>query len=445
MSLRFRRLTYLIFILLFLVFAPLMILHTAGYRYNWQKSKVEEVGVLLIDVKPKDSRLYLNDAPLGKDRPLRLTNLLPNYYFIRAEKDGYFPWQKNLEIKSRLSTLLYDIALFKKNSPRLLIDGQIKTFRWSPKGKKLAYAADGAVWLKTKEEEAKLIFQPPALSAQTDYQLTWSNNEQFLLLEESSGPKNRFTVLDTVNPGKLIKVEEIAALNFSALNWSPRENYLLYGLSGNDFYEINLNQQKSKKIAEGIKSFAWLDGDLYLIRDAEKSSLILKQGLFSGWEEVADLPAGGYQLQAGRHDYLTAIEPNQNNLYLIDVKNTRQPLLLLKGREADWGRGEKNDYLIYYNSDEWWIFDPKTKKSQMMGRYSHDLRQVLPLPDAPYFVFLLNKTLYLTELDDRDQRNTYELFDGQEISDVWLDAQGENIYFLDKVGKQTGLYQLEIR
>lgn len=448
MSLRLRRIIYLTFIILFIIVTPLVIFYTAGYRYNWQKSKIEHTGVLALNVKPTDSHLYLNNTLLAKERPVRFTNLLSNYYLIRAEKDNYFPWQKNLEIRSGQSTLAYDIVLFKKSLPRLLFSGKIKTFAWSAKEKKIVYLDEKGVWLKKTDKEAKLIFnyQPPLSTA--DFQLSWSPNEQFLLLKELSNQNNRYIVIDTSNPQEDININEITSINFADLVWSPTGNHLLYGLNGEELYRINLNRQKAEKIAKGIKNFAWQNGNLYLIQDKNNNSYILKYNslnLLNRFNEIVVLPQGRYQLMSGKDNYLIAIEPSQNNLYLIDLQNDEQPLLLLKGNQGIWGQGEKNNYLAYYNASEWWIFDPKTKKSQMVGRYSNDLKKVLPVPNIPYYLFILNNSLYLTELDDRDQRNTDKLFDGQEMSKVWLDAKGENIYFLDKIGQQRGLFQLEIQ
>ncbi len=440
MSLRLRRFIYLFFIILFLIAAPIMILYTAGYRYSWQKSKVEQVGVLIINVKPTDSRLYLNNAQQSDKRPLRLTDLLPNYYLVRAEKENYWPWQKNLEIKSRLSTLLYDIALFKKTLPRLFLTGKTRAFSFFAKDKKIAFVDETGVWIKKNNEELEMVFSYHPAAPTSSPLLSWSANGQFLL--------NSYLVIDTSNPEESLNLQLLTSLKFSDLQWSPRDNYLLYGLSGEELYKINLNQQKTEKIASQVKSFTLMNSRLYFTQVKTNGVQIVQydsSGILNKFENITVLPNNNLKLRAGQNNYLMAIESAQNNLYLINLKDSGEPIILLKGSEAVWGEGEKNNYLAYYNAAEWWIFDPKIKKTQMMGRYSNDLRKVLPLPNIPYYVYLVGNTIYLTELDDRGERNTYALFKGREIGELWVDAEGKNIYFTDKIGGQLGLFQLEIQ
>lgn len=331
MELKTRRLIYLGFILFFLLTAPVMIFYTAGYRYNWQKNKIEQAGVLMVDVKPASTQLFLNNSPLPENRPLRLPDLLPNYYRLEARKDGYFSWQKNLEIKSGQTTLLYDIVLFKNSLPRLLSTG-----------------VNPLISLKNKE----LAYQP--------------------------------------KPGPL-----------------P-----------------------------------------YFTKNSGKATLVLKNHL-SPWlgppQLIASLPLSSYLLQEGRDDYWLAIDAGQNKIYLFKPADRDMPPIELKGNRAIWGEGEKNNHLSYYDNSEWWVFDPRTKKTEMIARYSGELKKALPVPNAPYFVFLAGDNLLLTELDDRGERNTFTLYVGRALLDFWLDKEGKNVYFLDKIGGKIGLFQLEIQ
>lgn len=442
MGIRVRRLIYLTFILLFLLAAPILIFYTAGYRYNWQKSKVEQTGVLLMDVKPAEAKITLNRMLQSAERPLRLASLPPNYYLLRTEKEGYFPWQKNLEVKAKESILLYDIVLFKQNSPLLLDNGQIQTLSLSPREDKIIYLDNNKVKIfSLKDEKAITLFQTSRPNQQTD--LSWSENGNFILLKESQVDKNYYTVLDINNSQEFLPLEQITSLNFNDLLWHPRENYLLYGLANGNLYKINLNTQKTEKIAEQIDSFNWNDSDLYFIQSQAETAL--RRRLLTGQEEIARLPKGQYRLIAGRNNYLTAIEPQQKQIYLIDLKDKKQPILKLDGWQAVWGQGEKNNYLIYYDDSELWLFDPKTKKSSLISRFSSNLRAAFPLPQIPYYLMQIDNSLRLTELDDRDQRNTETIFTGKDIKDVFIDKKAKNIYFLDRIKDKVGMFRLEIQ
>ena len=331
MDIKTRRLIYLSLILIFLLAAPIMIFYTAGYRYNWQKNKIEQDGVLIADVIPASAQFLLDGSALSETRPLRLPNLLPNNYVLQARKDGYFPWQKKLEIKSGQTVLFYDIMLFKKSLPQLI-------------------SADANPLAPLKDKE--LAYQP--------------------------------------------KTEPLS----------------------------------------------------YFTQNSDEATLVLKNHfspLLGSPQLIASLPLDSYLLQEGRDNYLLAISEEKDKIFLIKTDDKKTPPLELKGGSAIWGENSKNNYLSYYDNAEWWVFDPQTKKTEMIARYSGDLKKVLPLPNAPYFVFLTGNELRLTELDDRDERNTPTLYHGQEILNFWLDKEGKNVYFLDKIGGKTGLFQLEIQ
>lgn len=95
MSLRVRRIIYLTFILIFAIATPLIILYTAGYRYNLKKNKIQKTGILILKSRPKEATIYLNEKIQKEKTPARIANLLPEDYFVRVEKENFYPWQKN--------------------------------------------------------------------------------------------------------------------------------------------------------------------------------------------------------------------------------------------------------------------------------------------------------------------------------------------------------------
>ncbi len=191
MNIKFRRLIYLFFILIFAVAAPLIVFYTAGYRYNLQKGKVEQVGVLFISTFPKNAKIYLNDELMPTDRPLRLPSLRPNYYQVKVATENYYPWQKTLEVKSKTSTLAFDIVLFKNKTPLIIEGGNLKTFALSPKGDAAALADNDGLWLKNlNTDEKKMIWQT---DGQNIEKIVWSKDSKNLLIEK----EGRFWAINT--------------------------------------------------------------------------------------------------------------------------------------------------------------------------------------------------------------------------------------------------------
>jgi len=49
----YRRITYSLFIILFLIVTPLIIFYTQGYRFNFKNQHIQQTGILVISSNPK--------------------------------------------------------------------------------------------------------------------------------------------------------------------------------------------------------------------------------------------------------------------------------------------------------------------------------------------------------------------------------------------------------
>ena len=65
----------LIFITLFLLIAPILIIDATGYRYNFKKNRLEKTGILYLDSQPHAALIYLN-GKYQDTTPTRFSRLL---------------------------------------------------------------------------------------------------------------------------------------------------------------------------------------------------------------------------------------------------------------------------------------------------------------------------------------------------------------------------------
>ena len=108
------------FIALFLVTAPVVVLYTAGYRWNGKKVRLEKVGLIFLRSRPSYAEIYLNGKLRSERTPARLRNLLPSDYDVKVTKNGYGTWEKNLPVASALTTFAEGIVLWKQSLPEKL-------------------------------------------------------------------------------------------------------------------------------------------------------------------------------------------------------------------------------------------------------------------------------------------------------------------------------------
>jgi hypothetical protein len=447
MNIHQRRLIVITFIALFLTAAPIVVLYTSGYRYNWQKNKVEQVGVLMLNILPADANLYLNNELLPTQRPLRLSSLLPNYYQVRAGKDGYHNWQKNLEIKARESTLVYDIALFKNSSPQLLENGPVTQFSLSPDESKLLIQKLNTLWLidlKTGVKKLHTIL-PYTINQPT---IKWSPNGKWIIDDDETG--TNFVIVN-IEKEKNFNWQEFNLGSISQPEWTTDSEHI-YGLvesQNRALYQINFQNKTKRKLIDGpIDDYTVAPGQIFFIKNfLDKAILyryhelalpIIEQKI----EEIAILPSGNYHFGDINNNEMPVLN-DKNQIFLINPTDKQTPIIKLNGSAAVWGKGEKNNYLYYFNTSEIWTLDLKTKQSAMTARYSDGVAQILPVPNKPYYLSLVNGNLKVSELDDRDERNVVTLFDKAEATTIQIDSTGKNVYLLIKNNVHQELYRLE--
>lgn len=105
------------FVVLFLITAPLVILYTAGYRWNEKKFRLEKVGIIFLRSRPSGADIYLNGKLRRETTPTRLRNLLPDTYEVKVTKPGYTSWSKKLNVESALATFAEGVMLWKNTKP----------------------------------------------------------------------------------------------------------------------------------------------------------------------------------------------------------------------------------------------------------------------------------------------------------------------------------------
>lgn len=104
-------------IVLFFSISPLVLLYTAGYRFDFKTRQFQKTGVISVDIEPRDATVMLNDVVINKRMPLRLANRAPGRYTLTISKAGYHTLKKDIDVESKQTTYVRDIPLFKDSLP----------------------------------------------------------------------------------------------------------------------------------------------------------------------------------------------------------------------------------------------------------------------------------------------------------------------------------------
>lgn len=124
---RTRKVFFWIAYLLILVIATVTLLYSFGYRYT--NGDIVLTGGLFIFATPtSDVRIYVDDIHIETSSIINRTtfvqSLTPGTYTVRAERDGFQPWRKTLEVTPELVTEVRPVLVHDTPSLDVLIRGE---------------------------------------------------------------------------------------------------------------------------------------------------------------------------------------------------------------------------------------------------------------------------------------------------------------------------------
>lgn len=114
-----RRALFFLFVGIFLISAPLVVLYTAGYRFNRTNNTVSQTGTLSIASTPRGALTYVNRENIEDSTPAVLQRLSSGTRTIKLSKNGYHDWERTVDVKSG-STAYITAPLFASKEPLLL-------------------------------------------------------------------------------------------------------------------------------------------------------------------------------------------------------------------------------------------------------------------------------------------------------------------------------------
>ena len=112
-----------------------------GWRFDWPTKTITQTGIFYFKVSPRESKIYIDHEFKKKTgfffNSALIENLTPKEYFVEIEKQGFYKWEKFLEIKKRQVTEIKNITLIPENPNFTIISEKIENFYPAPDNKKI--------------------------------------------------------------------------------------------------------------------------------------------------------------------------------------------------------------------------------------------------------------------------------------------------------------------
>jgi len=468
MTIKTRRIIYITFIIVFITITPIILLYTAGYRYDFKKNTILKTGGIFLLVKEPRAKIYL-DGKLEKEsgiffnNEIRFNNLLPNNYHLSIEKEGYYSWEKTLPVYSRQTTFAEHPHLFLNQEAKIAIETPCQIINVSPNQKYLTYFVPNKnaveIWIfniATRQEQLIYKINNIALkNLETEKIAKWSlDSKKILITFEISSNQKIYLVANLDEPDRSLPIQNLTNIKFENLDWGKANSNILYGINKNIIYEINLlNNNVAPAITTAeinqITDIFKNNDDFYYLANTPQESFLMKKNTWNGEKTLLKLELGKYEfILNGPENIFSLYNITKNEITLID-KSNHNILFNEKISAGYWNQdGQK---LLYYTDFELWCYSVESNlpaqagKKELISRYSQKIKKAQWIPETDYIIFLLGNDLKIIELDGRDKRNFYHLTENIILNNFIIDKRGEWVYFSSGDKETPGLYKLQIR
>lgn len=209
----------------FFIISPILILYTAGYRYNVAERTIVQTGVLSIDVRPHDAAVFVNDVSVHKRMPLRLSNRTPGQYRVRIEASGYHAWETTVPVESKRTTYIRNLALLEDTAPKTIFNDatlvNIETDTTDPNGRYrlISRKKDGVYDLFSYDTEKSIQYVLGPIAATETPTALWSPFQSIALLFADTKLGTQWFFFDAKNPDVLIPVALPKTLHPEQFSW----------------------------------------------------------------------------------------------------------------------------------------------------------------------------------------------------------------------------------
>jgi dipeptidyl aminopeptidase/acylaminoacyl peptidase len=436
MTLRLRRIIYILLIAAFFIVAPLIILYNSGYRYNFKKKSFQKTGIIFVSAAAKNVNIFLDGKLVAQKTPIFLKNLFPGNYNIKIEADNYLAWEKELSVQSQLTTFVKDLVLLKESLPIVITGGQISKMTVSPDKNYLAFIAGNKKSvlsiLDLKKNETIFNFNEP----HPDTELSWSPDGKWLVAKKGEWERQVFA---KTRGG----YEYVIIANFPAgkIFWSKKSPSLVYIIGSSALYSLDLENKKSAKVTSlpRAQDYLVLNDTLWFV-----SGDALKYWDFttpdSSIEDMGKTPIANAKFGDFGEKFIAL--SNDYEGFLVDALGKNIAARATKIKKIVETPNE--DTTILYNDFEIWLFNQKTKTLKLVTRIGSPITSALWHSSRQYIIFTTDKEIRAIELDSREPRNEYNLVKLQEIKSPLKD-DGENFYFAGKISEnEEGIFELGI-
>lgn len=448
---------YISFIIIFILLSIIVLLYSAGYSYNYKKNKFQPTGGIFLEFKPKEIQISVNGKLYGTTNFLetsyKIIDLVPNEYIISISKENRQKWEKTIKVEGKKVNIIKNIILFKKDAtPTPTHPGQSTNFVYSSVNRNLIFAQiqnnsnfNFKIYNELTDTFFDLKIKDISITQQPDF--IFSNKDKNVLIKtEDKSYIYNFALRKIIDLN-----QKISNIEIKNLLWDRQNDYIIYfNDDSKKIYKFDLLNYKIDEFYSNdellnFTDFDIINGEIYLLAIKNNKTVLIKidKNNQNNQIKLLDLESFNSEFQDSPESFLAIMDKKSQKLTVINI-DTKKIIIDDNAANIIWSKKINGDYRLAYNNDyEIYIYDFKTNKKNLVGRYSQKVKQIAWYSNFNHLLFQIEETLKITDLNYQE-KNIQILADQTEINNFTLNFDGEKIYFIGKVKNQKGLFELKI-
>jgi len=432
MTKKSRAILFSICAVLFLSATLFAIFYSQGYRFDFGKKKVSQTGAFYFKVLPKGAQVYLDGQPKKKTDFLFgaafIANLLPKKYNVQIKKDGYFTWEKTLEIQEKQVTEAKNVILIPQPPAFSILTKDTVDFFFAPDEKKIILKEMKETGWELKLYDLKNNIKSHLMKS-TDisksevelFDVIFSSESKKVLLKVGLEENLKYYLFDLDKTPAILTSLDFLGRGVEDVFFDPRDSQKLFFLKAGKLSQADLTKKGiSPTSLENIFAWTIFNGSIYYL---EKSGYLFKTDFsFTPREKINAAP---FPLQ-DETKYKIIIF--QDFLFLKENKN----IFLFNPETKTFERFFENikelknspdtEKLVYFSDFEIWILFLKQQYNQpqklakerlFLTRFSEKIEDVFWF-NSHYLIFNSGNKIKIAEIDDRDRMNIVDLAEFRE-------------------------------
>jgi len=472
MTKKFKRFLFISSLLGFLIFAPILIFYSQGYRFNFSNRKIVQTGGLFFNVNPKGSKILIDQKVSRKTNFIFssafISGLMPKKYEIKIEKQNYHSWQKILEVEEQKVTECKNIQLLPKDPEISLLLSEISDFFVLSNQKKIVLKKHNETgWIlelfdiETKkstllvtEKELSKLFELKQKNKLLLQSAEFSNDSKKVLLKTSLESENKYFLIDLSNKLEPVLINTNIQEKIKNISFNPNNSDELFLIASNieksrikneiEYYndalfsfktneepilqhiELPISNQKVVSYALLNGNIVWLNDSGFLYQGQLKENMVELSKILN-LKPLSIQRQSNYKIIANNFSQIFIKE--DETLYFLDPETHIFTRIFASLKSYQFSSDNKK--LCLKNEHEIIIIFLEEQTEQPQRKEQEKLRLIgtteqlddLFWLNNHYLIFRTEDSIKIIEIDNRDKPNLIELtvFPSPKIS--WLEKQ----------------------